>query len=138
MTGSERFKSERRRFRWRYDLQRWQWVHNPLYFIRTCPDCSRSFEGAMHKPRCIQCALKRSDWLRAGAGSAHNKVARAVKLGTIPPARDLQCVDCGKDAAVYDHRDYSMPLVVEPVCDSCNRHRGPAKRIPVPHPRYLQ
>lgn len=26
----------------------------------------------------------------------------------------------------YDHRDYTKPLSVEPVCRSCNKLRGPA------------
>ena len=29
-------------------------------------------------------------------------------------------------ANVYDHRDYSLPLVVEPVCYTCNTARGSA------------
>lgn len=37
-----------------------------------------------------------------------------------------KCVDCGATATCYDHRDYSKPWQVEPVCDRCNRLRGPA------------
>ncbi len=57
---------------------------------------------------------------------AHLKVADAVARGRIPPARDLKCIDCGKPAQGYDHRDYSQPLAIEPVCRSCNRRRGSA------------
>jgi hypothetical protein len=28
---------------------------------------------------------------------------------------------------VYEHRDYTKPLQVEPVCRSCNALRGPGK-----------
>lgn len=39
------------------------------------------------------------------------------------------CVDCGKVAKHYDHRNYSEPHRVDPVCISCNLKRGPAKDI---------
>lgn len=37
------------------------------------------------------------------------------------------CVDCNRPASVYDHRDYSKPSKVDPVCFVCNARRGPAK-----------
>ena len=58
--------------------------------------------------------------------AAHSAVSTAVQSGRIPPARTLVCVDCGGRARDYDHRDYSQPLSVEPVCRSCNLLRGPA------------
>jgi hypothetical protein len=58
---------------------------------------------------------------------AHSAVRRAVKRGELQPATVFACVDCGKPAQCYDHRDYSKPLDVEPVCTSCNLKRGPAK-----------
>lgn len=61
---------------------------------------------------------------------AHSAVRRAVKRGELQSATAFACVDCGKPAKCYDHRDYSKPLDVEPVCHSCNHKRGPAK----PHP----
>lgn len=42
----------------------------------------------------------------------------------MPRARSLACVDCGRLASEYDHRDYSKPLHVEPVCGACNAKRG--------------
>ena len=56
---------------------------------------------------------------------AYKAVSRAVRDGTIPPARALKCVDCGAPALCYDHRDYSKPLMIEPVCRRCNSIRGP-------------
>ncbi len=44
-------------------------------------------------------------------------------------ADGLTCVDCGKRAFHYDHRYYSRPLDVVPVCRSCNQKRGPALDI---------
>ena len=53
-------------------------------------------------------------------------VCNAVKAGKLPKVTTLDCVDCGKPAEHYDHRDYNKPLDVEPVCRSCNKKRGPA------------
>jgi len=59
------------------------------------------------------------------AYQAHIAVRRAVLAGDIPAPSTISCVDCGKDAQVYDHRDYTQPLAVDAVCRSCNRLRGP-------------
>lgn len=61
---------------------------------------------------------------------AHAAVAKAVRLGEMPRARELSCVDCAKPAVDYDHRDYSKPLEVEPVCRRCHMARGRAKGHP--------
>ena len=59
---------------------------------------------------------------------AIDAVRRAVRSGDLPklPQDGIQCADCTNDAAEYDHRDYSFPLRVTPVCCSCNRMRGVA------------
>lgn len=57
---------------------------------------------------------------------ANNAIRRAVRSGEMRPAREHACVDCGEQAFCYDHRDYSRPLDVEPVCHACNIRRGPA------------
>lgn len=56
------------------------------------------------------------------------KMVRYAKSFGLLPALDgsIACVDCGKPAEIYEHRDYSRPLDVEPTCVSCNRHRGTA------------
>ncbi len=54
-------------------------------------------------------------------------VARAVRLGILPKQSDCKCVDCGKTAARYDHRDYRKPHKVEPVCHSCDSKRFQGK-----------
>lgn len=53
----------------------------------------------------------------------------AVALGFLPDPKSLICVDCGKPAVCYDHRNYNHPLKVEPVCIICNSCRG--KGIPM-------
>jgi hypothetical protein len=44
----------------------------------------------------------------------------------LPPVAGQTCVDCGRPATCYDHRDYNKPLEVEPVCHACNSVRGAA------------
>lgn len=55
-------------------------------------------------------------------------VNAAVRGGLLPrlAGNNIRCVDCRKPAAVYDHRDYSKPLDVQPVCHRCNQKRGRA------------
>lgn len=69
------------------------------------------------RPHCAHCK-----------GKAQSAVHKAVRAGEILPARGLACADCGKPAYGFDHRDYTKPLAVDPVCRSCNWHRGPAVR----------
>jgi len=55
----------------------------------------------------------------------------AVRAGIIPPiTNETLCADCGGIATEYDHRDYSRPFDVEPVCRSCNLLRGWATDTP--------
>lgn len=59
---------------------------------------------------------------------ANRAVNNAVREGALPSLSksEIGCVDCGKRAYGYDHRDYSRHLDVEPVCRSCNARRGGA------------
>lgn len=57
--------------------------------------------------------------------AAHVAVSKAVEAGDLPRASGLTCIDCGAPAQVYDHRDYTRPLDVDPVCHPCNIRRGP-------------
>lgn len=72
--------------------------------------------------RCNSC----SSLMDAARAKAVAAVARAIKHGDLRPARDCTCVDCELPARDYEHRDYSQPLNVEPVCRRCNALRGPA------------
>lgn len=60
-----------------------------------------------------------------GDARAHGIVHRAISRGQLHPASDQRCDDCGRAAECYDHRDYKRPLMVAPVCRSCNKRRGP-------------
>jgi hypothetical protein len=59
-----------------------------------------------------------------------NQISRAVtkyavKVGFLPDPTNFICLDCkGRQAQCYDHRDYSKPLEVDPVCLRCNNSRG--------------
>ena len=61
-------------------------------------------------------------------------IAREIVYERLPRLRDWsgktnhirKCVDCGRSADSYDHRDYFKPLQAEPVCNGCNRRRGSA------------
>lgn len=67
------------------------------------------------------------------AGEAHYarmyamaEVHRAIHCGVLMRADQKRCVDCDDWAMCWDHRDYSKPFYIEPVCLSCNCLRPPA------------
>ena len=115
----------------RWDWKRGLWrFRNPQMFLRRC-SCGKEYEGALNSTSgCDECRRKHEDLVRAGRGDAHYVVRCAIKRGALRPAYELDCADCGAPADFYDHRDYSKPLKVEPVCHGCNNRRGPGKRIP--------
>lgn len=83
-----------------------------------CEACQLLREAAWHER-----AQKRFWQQRAGS-----RVGYALKTGALPRLDgSILCVDCGDVAREYDHRDYAEPLVVEPVCHSCNIRRGSAE-----------
>ena len=95
---------------------------------------------------CLQCGLTRVRWRKgknryfcnpctlvrakcSGRATASSLLQREIRAGRIRPAKEFQCVDCGVPAQAYDHRDYSKPLDVQPVCNGCNVRRGPGKWV---------
>lgn len=48
----------------------------------------------------------------------------AKHRGFIGKPNGQKCVDCGKRAEQWEHRNYARPLMVEPTCISCNLKRG--------------
>lgn len=79
---------------------------------------------------------RRAKLLTTGARQAHVEVNKAVARGDLPAAATQTCADCGDPAAAYDHRDYSKPLDVEPVCNPCNALRGAALPDPAAQALY--
>ena len=93
---------------------------------KLCPLCGEEVVNRYHNAKhCFECMLTNAN----GSKKAGSEVAKAIKRGDLPPVKTLLCVDCGKPAQSYEHRDYNKPLDVSPVCRSCNYFRGPA--IPV-------
>jgi hypothetical protein len=68
----------------------------------------------------------RPDSMRQRAGSL---VQLAIRHGLLTMQPDAKCVDCGKPADVWEHRDYARPLDVKPVCKGCNNRAGHAKHL---------
>lgn len=76
---------------------------------RRCTSCDRAYSLAKYKP------------IRRASARVHS----AIEAGRLARPTEHTCVDCGKPATEYDHRDYSKPLEVDPVCHPCNKRRGP-------------
>ena len=86
---------------------------------------------------CVECGLPRlerrircrgcHEGYSAAMRAANRAICAAIARGELPKAKTGECVDCGKQAMDWDHRDYSKPLEVERVCRACNGKRGPAR-----------
>lgn len=121
--------------------------------LRACPQCGGPILSRDSVTLCYECrrraegerrAIQREALRGLGLlGTKERKPAptykiaqrRAIALVSVAKAvrklpyldGSIICVDCKRaPAKVYDHRDYSKPLEVEPVCHWCNSRRGPA------------
>ena len=78
----------------------------------TCEPCAKVWHGLRQRAMiAVRCARLRGD---------------------LKNPKELACEDCAGPATEYDHRDYSKPLDVAPVCRTCNQKRGhalPALRV---------
>lgn len=92
---------------------------------RICIVCLGNFKGHGRAWYCNACAIDVLFLQRRITVKLHKR----IKAGVIPRADKLHCVDCGNSASCYDHRDYTKPYKVEPVCNGCNIRRGPAKKF---------
>ena len=93
-----------------------------------CIACGDEHKREPRAWRCWSC----DQVVDAARSSAIRAIKKAIGSGELPPAKACACVDCGGKAFDYDHRDYSKPLDVQPVCRSCNQRRGPALTTPRP------
>lgn len=90
-----------------------------------CRVCNQEIVGRDIRAKvCWPCFYSKPK--RDGQAQAAAAVNKAVRNGILPSVFTLTCVDCGKPAQCYEHRDYNKPLEVEPTCKSCNTRRGPA------------
>lgn len=94
--------------------------------MKTCHQCGSPVKGGNH--RCAACR----NVCFVVMEDAHKVVATAIREGRLPRLSAVwtACVDCGLRAQQYEHRDYTKPLEVEPVCRKCNHKRGPALPLP--------
>lgn len=84
-----------------------------------CIVCSKSLKSKLYVAKyCPEC--------RTALAEIRSDVRKIMGDAKLPPATAFPCVDCGKPAKEYDHRYYSLPLEIEPVCVLCNQRRGPA------------
>ncbi len=63
------------------------------------------------------------DRIIRGMNKAYSILKRAIAKGNIASLKDniIKCTYCNNRADRYDHRDYNYPLIVQPVCRSCNK-----------------
>lgn len=98
----------------------------------SCGDLHTTHKRARRFTRCPRCWML----VEQARAAAMLIVARAVKRGDLHHPSALQCADCDAPAIEYDHRDYSQPLKVDPVCRKHNLLRGaPAPFNRFAHPR---
>lgn len=92
-----------------------------------CIDCHGFGERASARAlRCSGCNFTHRMNRQTSRQAAYTAVARAIRHGDLARPSASPCTDCGGPADRYDHRDYTKPLDVDPVCRSCNHKRGPA------------
>jgi hypothetical protein len=98
---------------------------------KICNRCSEPIEEYKGTSKiCLMCGVQYiGDPLR---DKARKLVRKAYIHGKIPYPDTLVCVDCGRPAYCYDHRDYNKPFDVVPVCAGCNSKRG-AGSPPIPN-----
>lgn len=115
--------------------------------FHNCVLCEKAISKRAH-PNVKFCAKCRAEPRRAYALARRlvlndNEKARqltkyAVKVGFLPHPREFVCVDCKRvQAECYDHRDYSKPLEVDPVCCDCNSSRGKGVAVHFPCTEYV-
>ena len=90
-----------------------EWIPR-VEIIKTCPNCRSPY---WDKARNKQEYRKMGIWARL---IVQNSKYRQFTGKAI----DEKCVDGGKQAKHWKHRNYCRPLLVEAICESCNSKRG--------------
>lgn len=126
--------------RWDYQRQAWRSMNRmavdpndrgpTCYWLARCQECGTQVLLAHGRGSCTECWRHRRRQVIEISRLAHYQVWRAIRSGDLPRLDgSIACVDCGAPAKVYDHREYTKPLIVDPVCLGCNARRGPAREI---------
>lgn len=105
------------------------WDHETKRKIRSCRACKAAYMRDWRKtPKGILCTFRHNHDLRfTRIETAKSAVYVARRDGKLQPPSQFKCVDCGEIAKNWEHRDYKKPLMIEPVCVSCNQKRGPGE-----------
>lgn len=98
----------------------------PMPSQNPCIDCGKPTNRTKAAKRCHACAGVVAQYQNTGM----YRVKLLIQQGVIQKPNVHACVDCGAPATCYDHRDYSKPWQVEPVCARCNNVRGAAVTPP--------
>lgn len=91
-----------------------------------CEECKRDYEVSFWVRKRRHCFDCRHAYFETQL-KCWGALKKARLDGKIDSPTNHLCVDCGKPAYCWDHRDYMKPLDVEPVCRSCNAKRPPSK-----------
>lgn len=94
-------------------------------YEKNCSDCGHRYRAIVGK-WCDVCVIANYAYRIYGTGqsAALAAVNREIRYGRLVPPDFFNCVDCGGQASLYEHRDYNKPLEVVPACRSCNGKRG--------------
>jgi len=91
---------------------KYEWIPRKE-IIKTCAKCrSPYWDTARSKEEYIEMR----NWASGVMGNSRYRVHGK--------ATDEKCIDCGEQAKHWEHRNYCRPLLVVPVCQSCNQKRG--------------
>jgi hypothetical protein len=125
------------RLHWDYRAAEWRSGYDSS--IKLCPVCDQQYIAGSRAKMCDPCdeVLRRERaayWKLQQTAAA--RLAKAIRQREILHPTAYTCVDCGQPAECYDHRDYTKPLDVAPVCKACNVNRGHAVNLP-PHLRVV-
>ena len=92
---------------------------------KLCSLCGESWRDGQ-RMHCRHCGTLNFIYRKYGTGQsdALRAVKREIREGRLCPPTEFACVDCGKPATAYEHRDYNLPLDVVPTCRPCNAKRG--------------
>ena len=71
--------------------------------------------GYDHGFQCRQCPYHHPEKTKV-----HGIVHKAIQDGIILPPREFGCIRCGGKATLFHHQDYSRPLDVQAMCQSCH------------------
>lgn len=94
---------------------------------KPCKDCGAE-NRVLNGGRCRLCSGANQVYRKFATGGpeARHLISKMIRKGHLRPASEFACADCGKQAMVWEHRDYNKPLDVVPVCKPCNARRGEA------------